>query len=81
LLAEGIEVSRHGAVIAGIHQRLVKTGRISVEHGRSLNWLFELRGIGDYGMTAHVSEADAQAAITAAESFVRAIRRLLTPSL
>lgn len=23
-------------------------------HGKNLNWLFELRGIGDYGDTRHV---------------------------
>jgi len=52
LLAEGTEVSKHSAVIAFIHQRFVKTGRLSKEQGKTLNWLFELRSVGDYGGTS-----------------------------
>ena len=49
LLYEGLELNKHSAVIASIHQRLVKTGKLAKEQGKELNWLFELRGIGDYG--------------------------------
>jgi len=41
--------------IASIHQRLVKTGKLDKEQGKELNWLFELRNVGDYGVTIHVS--------------------------
>ena len=43
LLSEESEFSKHSAVIAFIHQRYVKTGKLSKEQGKSLNWLFELR--------------------------------------
>lgn len=75
---EGLELSKHSAVIASIHQRFVKTGKLDQEQGKSLNWLFELRGIGDYGVTAHVSRKDVDQAIDAAERFLAAIKKLIT---
>ena len=46
LLRENLELSKHSAVIALIHQKFVKTGKLDKEHGKRLNWLFELRGRG-----------------------------------
>lgn len=77
LLSEGIELSKHSGVIASIHQRFVKTGKLSKEHGKDLNWLFEMRSVGDYGGIAHVSRQQANHAIEAAASFVDAINALL----
>lgn len=42
-----------------------------------MNWLFELRDVGDYGVTIHVSKQDAEKAIGAAEDFLRAIKLLI----
>ena len=61
LLSESIELSKHSGVIASVHQRLVKTGKIDKEQGRKLNWLFELRSVGDYGGIAHVSQSEVRA--------------------
>jgi uncharacterized protein (UPF0332 family) len=77
LLHEGLEFSRHSGVIASIHQRLVKTGKLDKEQGKELNWLFELRNVGDYGVTVHVSQQDAERAIRVAENFLRVIKSLL----
>lgn len=77
LLNEGLDFSKHSGVIAAIHQRFVKTGKLSKEQGKDLNWLFEIRNVGDYGGTAHVSALQAEQAIQAAESFVKSIRSLL----
>ena len=77
LLREELEFSKHSAVIASIHQRFVKTGRLDKKYGKDLNWLFELRGVGDYGATVHVSQQDAEKAIRAAEGFVQAIEALI----
>lgn len=77
LLSEGIELSKHSGVIASIHQRFVKTGKLSKEYGKDLNWLFEMRSVGDYGGIAHVSQQQAEHAIEAAASFVDAINALL----
>lgn len=77
LLNEGLDFSKHSGVIASIHQRFVKTGKLSKEQGKDLNWLFEIRNVGDYGGTVHVSPSQAEHAIQAAESFLKAIRSLL----
>lgn len=77
LLPEGLEPSKHSGVIASVHQRFVKTGKLDNEQGKALNWLFELRGVGDYGVTKHVSRQDAEQAIQAARSFLNAVKALL----
>jgi len=77
LLSEGLELTKHGAVIASIHQRFVKTGKLSKEQGKTLNWLFELRSVGDYGGTAHVSSQQVEQANQAAAEFLEAVRSLL----
>jgi len=77
LLSEGLELSKHSAVIASIHQRFVKTGKLSKEQGKTLNWLFELRSVGDYGGTAHVSRQQVEQAIQSAGEFLSAIKSLL----
>jgi uncharacterized protein (UPF0332 family) len=77
LLHEGVELSKHSAVIASIHQNFVKTGKLDHVQGKTLNWLFELRGVGDYGGTAHVSRQEAEQAIEAAEKFLETVRPLL----
>ena len=77
LLNEGLALSKHSGVIASVHQRLVKTGKLDKEQGKELNWLFGLRGVGDYGVTAHVSREDAERAIQVADDFLRQIKPLL----
>jgi len=51
---------------------------LSQEHGKNLNWLFELRDIGDYGTTVHVPQKDAKQAVRAAQLFIEAVKNLLT---
>lgn len=77
LLQEGLEFRKHSGVIAAIHQRFIKTGRMEKEFGKNLNWLFELRSIGDYGVTVHVPPADAEQAINTAMSFLQKTRSIL----
>lgn len=77
LLNEEMELSKHSGVIASVHHRLVKTGKLDKEQGKELNWLFELRNVGDYGVIIHVSQQDAQRAIRVAKNFLRVIKSLL----
>ncbi len=77
LLNEGIELSKHSAVIASIHQKFIKTGRLDKEQGKILNWLFELRSVGDYGGITHVTREEVEQAIQAAEKFIAAIKSLV----
>jgi uncharacterized protein (UPF0332 family) len=79
LLAEELTFSKHSGVIVHIHRVFVRTGRLELQHGRNLNWLFELRGIADYGGLTHVPEQDAEQAILVADSFVDAAQRIIQP--
>ena len=77
LLSEDRDFAKHSGVLAAIHKDFVRTGRLAAEHGRAFSWLFELRGIGDYGETCHVPEADVAGALLAAAEFVDACGALL----
>lgn len=79
LLKDELERGKHSGVIAGIHQHFVKIGKLSKELGRDLNWLFELRSVGDYGGVAHVSHIDAEKAIEVAKQFMKAAEGLILP--
>ncbi|MBS1248736.1 MAG: hypothetical protein MAG431_00298 [Chloroflexi bacterium] len=60
-----------------MHKEFIKTGRLDKRYGKDLNWLFELRGVGDYGAMIHVSQHDAEKAIKVAEEFLAAIKKLI----
>lgn len=77
LLNEGLDYAKHSSVISSIHRHFVKAGRLSTISGRNLNWLFELRGIGDYGETRHVPIDQAKEAIDVAALFVGEIKKVL----
>lgn len=77
VLSAGLDLSKHSAVIAAIHQQFVKTGKLDKERGKALNWLFELRGVGDYGGAGHVAKQDAEQAIREATDFLKASKLLL----
>lgn len=77
LLRKGFDTNKHSGVIALIHQHFVKDGLLGQEQGKNLNWLFELRSVGDYGVSLHVSLNDARRAIQVADEFLGAVRSLL----
>jgi uncharacterized protein (UPF0332 family) len=78
LLCEEMTFRKHTEVIASIHKHFVKTGRIDPKFGKDLNWLFELRGVGDYGVIVHVPQPDAERAVKAAAEFLHTIKGLIT---
>lgn len=77
LLKENIDTSKHSGVIASIHRLFVKEGKLDKEQGKNLNWLFELRGVGDYGVSEHVSSGEAYKSIKVAEEFLASAIRIL----
>lgn len=77
LLNHNLEYRKHSGVIASIHRNFVKTGKLNKEFGKDLNWLFELRSIGDYGASIHVPREEAERAIAVAERFFEAIKKLI----
>ena len=77
LLKEGMEFSKHSGVIAAIHKQFIKTGKLETQFGKDLNWLFELRSVGDYGVTVHVPQREAENAIDAARHFIQKIQYIM----
>ncbi|HLF73888.1 MAG TPA: HEPN domain-containing protein [Anaerolineales bacterium] len=77
LLNADMDTSKHSGVIALIHQHFVKTGQLAQEQGRNLNWLFELRNVGDYGVSIHVASEDADRAVQVAERFLESAKHIL----
>lgn len=77
LMAQGLEFNRHSAVMSAVHREFVKTGRLSKQHGKALNQLFELRSIGDYGQARHVPREEARGAIVAAGGLVDALLAII----
>jgi uncharacterized protein (UPF0332 family) len=63
--------------LSNIHRLFVKTGKLDIEQGKNLNWLFELRAIGDYGVSEHVASGEAFRAVQVAEQFLQATKSLL----
>lgn len=80
LLSGGFEFKNYSGVIVAIHQKFVKTGKLDKRHGKNLNWLFELRDIGDYGVTLHIQKQEAENAIEAAKAFLQAVNNLIKDS-
>src|SRR5690606_7326135 len=76
LLHEGEAFKSHSGVVGAFHRVFVRTGRLDAEHGKALNRLFELRGIGDYGELLHVPEGEATQAIQDAEGIIAQVRSL-----
>jgi uncharacterized protein (UPF0332 family) len=77
LLSVGIDTSKHSGVIALIHQHFVKTGKLDKEQGKNLNWLFEIRSVGDYGVSAHVASGEAHLSVKIAENFLATTKEIL----
>jgi len=77
LLNDEQEFSKHSGVIAAIHRQFIRTEKLPKELGRTLNWLFELRSIGDYGETRRVPSEEAATAIQSASRFLEAVKALL----
>jgi len=77
LLKENIDTTKHSGVIASIHRLFVKEGKLDKEQGKNLNWLFELRGVGDYGVSEHVSSGEAYRAVQVAEAFLESVIEIL----
>jgi len=77
LLSQDIDTNKHSGVIVLIHQHFVKTGKLDKEQGKNLNWLFEIRGVGDYGVSVHVASGEAYLAVKVAEKFLESVNQIL----
>lgn len=78
LLSKGLSFNSHTGVLRAISLNFVKTGQLEQHFGKELNWLAELRQLGDYGETHHVPKESAERAMTVARQFLAQIRSLLS---
>lgn len=77
LLAEGKTFRSHRGVVALILRHSVRSGRLPVDIGRILSMLSDLRSVGDYGGSDHVSHAEAIVALSEVQQFLEATGSLL----
>jgi len=81
LLSDGKVFAKHTGVRACIHRDYVRHGLLDTRMGKIYNSLYNWRTIGDYGVSKHLTAAEAQEAITDARCFVQAIEALMPPQV
>lgn len=74
LLQQGLKFKKHSGVRATFHKYLVKPGRVSMEHGKLYEELFEARQRGDYIELVRFEKAQVEEWLTRAKEFVDAVR-------
>jgi uncharacterized protein (UPF0332 family) len=77
LLSQNLSFSSHTGVLRAINLNFVKTGQLDQSIGRNLNWLAELRQVGDYGETRRVSRPQAERAVAATAAFIAEVKSRL----
>jgi uncharacterized protein (UPF0332 family) len=80
LLGEGLEYSKHSAVIAAFGERFAKTGRVPPEFHRMMIEAQDSRNAGDYDIHPGVTSATAAGQIASAEKFLELAARFLGPT-
>lgn len=77
LLSKGLSYSSHSAVVAAFGREFIKPGLFESKWHQALHQAFDVRQIGDYEPSEHVSEATARRTLEDAEGFVGAVRVFL----
>jgi uncharacterized protein (UPF0332 family) len=73
------EIGRtHGGLISAFSLYLVKTGRVSIEYGKALNKVAEIRLIADY-TEDEVTAETAKWAVEQAVEFIEAMQKAFAP--
>ncbi len=72
---EGKTFSRHSALEVALHRDYIKTGQWSIERGKEFTFLLNLRSTGDYGGEMHVSQAEAEEPLTAADHILQSVHQ------
>ena len=75
LLQEELRFKKHSGVRAAFHQHLVKSGKVSLEHGKFYDELFEARQRGDYIELVSFEKNQVEDWLHQAEKFVEAMMR------
>jgi uncharacterized protein (UPF0332 family) len=82
LLAQGKkETSKHSGAIALFDRDFVKQGIFKKDYSRWLHDAFDLRQRSDYAAEYHASQEDAEITLKNAETFVDAVKKVLSKEL
>ncbi len=77
LLTKGLSASSHKGVISLFGEHFVKTGVLEGHMGRTLNYAYDTRIVGDYGVSASVAQDEAEELLDAARDFVGKVKDYL----
>jgi uncharacterized protein (UPF0332 family) len=77
LLTKGLTASSHKGVIGLFGEHFAKTGILESHMGRTLNYAYKKRIIGDYGVSVSVAQEEAEDLLNAAQDFVRKVQDYL----
>ena len=78
LLSRNFIFKSHTGILRAINLQFVKTGELDQSFGREINWLAELRQVGDYGEIRHVEINDVTRSIEQAEAFLTQVNIMLS---
>lgn len=77
LLTKNLSASSHKGVISLFGEHFAKTGILESHMGRTLNYAYGKRIVGDYGMGLSVAQDEAQDLLEAARDFVGKVKDYL----
>jgi uncharacterized protein len=77
LLQQRLQFKKHSGVRASFHKHLVKSGLVSIEHGKLYEELFEARQRGDYIELVRFEANQVEEWLARAHGFVDAVRSLI----
>jgi uncharacterized protein (UPF0332 family) len=77
LLTKNLKASSHKGVISLFGEHFVKTGVLESHMGRILNFAYDKRIVGDYGVSLSVARDEAEDLLDAARDFVGKVKDYL----
>ncbi len=77
LLTKGLRASSHKGVISLFGEHFVKTGILPGHLGRAINYAYDTRLVGDYGVSRSVAQEEAEDLLNTAQDFVEKVKEYL----
>jgi uncharacterized protein (UPF0332 family) len=77
LLTKNLSSPSHKGVISLFGKHFVKTGTLESHMGRTVNYAYDTRIVGDYGVSASVAQDEAEQLLEAAQEFVGKVKDYL----
>jgi uncharacterized protein (UPF0332 family) len=77
LLTKGMSSPSHKGVISLFGEHFAKTGILDSHMGRTLNYAYKKRIVGDYGVSISIAQEEAQDLLNTARDFVEKVKSYL----